>query len=518
MRRHTLLALVALAAGCGWNNLPDGGHWYSGPLWDPAGVVAAEDGLYVPLPAAAGLAHVALDGTWAPIDLGGAQARDLVPLPGALGAVAFADRTWCDAEDPREARRQRDLRDCPADQRVTESEVVVLQDGAIQRRADVSSHLDTLAFSPSGSHAIAYLSGTGTTDLSGIVNLTEVEVLDLDAGTRAPVRVGFAANRVLFTDDGAAAVVLSQSAVAVVDLTAEPPVATVTFPLTLDPDDLVDPVGVDLTPDGAHALISVRGTGDLYVLDLVNPSVNIVSLAASPAAMHVDAGADETLLVYASSANLEVLDHVFFDSRTVALDEPMDRIVPGDGFALLHGARGQKDVYRYSYDSRDLIEYRLQNPALSVALAPGGEFAVALTGTEGSGGGGAEGFYDGRPGMEILDLRGDSDTTIPYALEGFGVGVAFDAREDGGVWALVLQRDVEYLWKGDLATGLSDTVRLDAPPLGIGALPTGGFYVTHADALGLITLYDPETDDTVTVGGFALAGALEQPQLAEVDE
>jgi len=214
---------------------------------------------------------------------------------------------------------------------------------------------------------------------------------------------------------------------------------------------------------------------------------------------------------------LEVMDHDLFDTRQIALDQAMTNIVPGADFLLLYGKSGQKDVYRYLWETGELIQYRLQNPATGLRLAPGGEFAVAMTRAEGTGATGVEGFYDGQPGMEILDLRGTSHAAVPYTLEGEGVGLAF-TEAGGGLWSVVLQQGVEYLWRGELATGAADTIALAAPPLGIGTMPDGPFYVTHDDGFGLITFYDPATDTTEVAAGFALQGLLEDTPASETNQ
>jgi hypothetical protein len=497
MRPLVLLAL----GGCGWD-LPTGRGVALPELWDPHGLVADGDDLYAPLTHQGTLGRFSgLDVV--PVDLGAARVRTAEPIPGG-GVALFLREVWCDEPDEREARRQELIDDCPSEQRESRSFVGVIDGGALTARVEVPLHYNRLAMAPQGVFAVAYVDPDREVEVEGVVNLTEVDVIDLGAGTRAPVRVGFAADRILFTGDGARAVVLSQSAVAVVDLLESPPVVDVTYPLTLDPDQVVTPVGVDLTPDGEHALISVQGRSDLYVLDLGNPSVNLVTLSATPSAMQVDAASDQTLFVSGQAPTLEILDHDLFDLRTIPLDEPVSQILAGDGFVVLHGSRSGRDVYRYDVLTGDLVEYRLQAPETRLALSPSGSFAVAFTYPS----------DDGKSGMELIDLRPGRDDTAPYALEGGGVGLAFTQGEDGSEWALVLQNNVDYLWRGELATGVASTVDLIAPPLSVVAVGDR-VAVAHDDPFGLLTFYDPVDDGTVVVEGFALDGLLDEPRLAE---
>ncbi len=490
-----LLPLLALA-GCGWSGMPDGSDWDTEPLWSPTGVVAASGTLYVPL-ADGALAYVDTDGADSIVDLQGGQRRNLMVLPDETGIATFLDREYCVP----------DGRDECADLR-TDSTVALIQDGELQLEVPVGKHLDTLAFAPGETRAVAWLAGPPPEGPLGVVNLNEIDILDLVDGTRTPVRVGFAADRILFTEDGVSAVVLSQSQVAVVDLTASPPRTSTTFPLTLDPDVVVTPVGVDLTPDGRFALISTNSGGDLYILDLLDPSVNLVSLPGTPSAMHVEPSTDETLFVFPSRSELTVMDHDRFELRTIDLDEPMSRILSTDRYALLYAENRGRDVYRYEYATGELTEYRLQAIPNEMALSPDGAFGVAFTAPTST----------NRAGMELIDLRGVRGETIPYALDAPGVGLSFTTGDDGSVWALVLQDGIDSLWRGELATGIADVVPLIDAPVGIGDLGDGRFFIAHDNAMGLVSLYDPSDDTFLEASGFALQNILNETEPLTLEE
>jgi hypothetical protein len=500
----TLLALAfGAATGCGWNHLPhQATAWLDAPLWDARGVVATESGLYVPLPHTGHLAFVQESGDAELVDLRPASLARLTVTPDGSSAVAFLERFVCHPEDtpPRQIRAPED---CPDGELEVLTQLAVVTDGDVDSQVEIPGHFNAVSFSDDGAFAIAYLDFSAGVELQGVISLTSVLVLDLDSGEAAQVAVGFAANRVLFTEDSTRAVVLSQSEVAVLDLTATPPEREVTFPLTLDPDHVVEPVGVALTPDGQYALISVQGSGDLYILDLEDHAVNLVSLVANPAAMAVDSTTDQTVLTYGSTAQVEILEHSFFDTELVALDEPMNRIINSEGMALLWNRNSGRDAYRLDLESLDLVEYRLQNPAVQMHLAPTREFAIALTQNE---------------GMEILDLREGEDDTFPYLLEGQGVGAAFVAGESS-LQALVLQQGVDYLYLLDMYTQQPEpVVDFSAPPIAIGTVPDGGFFITHDSGLGLVSFLDPASGDLEEVSGFAALGFLDGPQVLIEEE
>lgn len=495
------LPLLVLLAGCHpWALNPWGFETLEDPLWDPEGAVATNDGLYIGLPHAGGLVRVLPDGTVDAVDLQDARIESLDPTPDANALVAFRTRLTC--EDP-----DTEIEDCERTE--TTKELALIAEAAVQSSVAVDPHFNAVAFSPDGTRAISYLDVNRELVLEGVINLTSVAVLDLGSGDVESVQVGFAAERVLFTEDNSRAVVLSRSEVAVLDLTTSPASTDVVFPLTLDPDQTVVPVGVELTPDGRYALISVQGSADLYVLDLELHSVNIVSLVRPPAAMAVDIDLDRTILVYDQAATVDLMDHDFFDVESVSLDEPMNRIAQGDGIAVIHNiGSNYKDVYRLDLVTHELVEYRLENPAIELVVAPSEDFAVALTRAEGAGGSGVSGLYDSAPGMEVIDLRPGSDDTYPYLLEGAGVGLALSAT-DTSLHALVLQEGQDYLYQLDLYTGEDEEIELVAPPRAIGAMPDGTFFITQVGALGRVSFLDPATGDLSVVEGFALTDLID---------
>ncbi len=479
--RPLLAAALAVVAGCGCNRQPDEVYAsLDAPLWDATSVVGVHGGLYVLLPAARGLAFVQTTGEATLVDLGDAAPGALSASPDGDTVASFTTRYTCPeaAED-----------DCAEDAAEVHTELAVLRAGAITQTLELASRYNALRWSPDGRFLVAFLDADGG-------GLDEVGVT---------VPVGFAATDVLFDDGAARALVLSQSEVGVLDLTTSPPASLVTFGLTLDADQVVVPVGSGLTPDGAHALISVEGEDALYVLDLDNPSVNITTLSGSPGAMAVNDAFDRTVLVYAGRPVVDVIDHDGFGVETAALDEPMSELLQHDDTVLLYSGRGKQDVYILRFSDKgdgvrqDLVELRLQDGAFSVHLAPNGEHAIALTAT---------GYLGDRYGMEVVDLRPGREQTFPYALEGQGIGLAFSDTGDSTV-ALLLQLDVDYLYRLDLDTAAADQIDLAAPPLSIGALPSGEFYITHDVTSGLVTFLDPATDALTEVAGFALLDLLE---------
>ena len=506
--RHLSFPLVLSLAACDpWSNLRTNANVsVDGALWSPADVVARVDGVYAPLPSAGRLVRIDADAAVSEVDLDGAFLRQLVSAADDQTLVGFVERYTC--ADPKADV----VDDCAWDELGVHPSLALVRGARVDREIPLDAAYNALSFADDGRWAIAYFD-FDTLDLSesGVVSLNAVVAIDLDTGASTPVAVGFDADQVLFTYEanGAAsrAVVLSQSSVAVIDLTGTLPARTTTFPLALDADAVIVPSDVALTPDGQYALIATASTSDLYALDLVNESINIVELDGVPASLTVDALHDRTWITYRTGpVAVDALDHAGFELERYELEERVSEIVLTDTLALAWGP-GLRDVYRIDLNTGDQVEYRLQNPAAAASVDPAGQTGVVVTSATFGGGPAAY------PGLELLDLTDDG--VVPYKLEGFGVGVAF-TESAAGTRLLLLQEGVDYLLSLDLGSGGMSEVSLPAPPVAIGALPGGPFYITHTTSTGLVSFL--AADDALTsAGGFATLGLAEDTPVVTDD-
>jgi len=507
MRHLTLPVLLSLVACDPWSNLRTNANVsIAGPLWSPADVVARVDGVYAPLPAAGRLVRVAADASVTEVDLDGGFLHQLASGADDATLVGFLERYTC--ADPKADV----VDDCKRDELGVHPSLAVVRGGAVDREIPLDAAYNAISFADDGRWAVAYFD-FDTLDLSdsGVVSLNAVVAIDLDTGASTPVAVGFDAEQVLFTYEAngtaSRAVVLSQSSVAVIDLTGTVPARTTTFPLALDADAVIVPSDVVLTPDGQYALIATATTSDLYALDLVNESINIVELDGVPASLTVDALHDRTWITYRTGpVAVDALNHAGFELERYDFEERMTEIVLADGVALTWG-RGLRDVYRIDLNTSDVVEYRLQNPASDAFVDPAGQTGVVVTSA--SFGGGPSAY----PGLELLDLTDDG--VVPYKLEGFGVGVAF-TESASGTRLLLLQEGVDYLLSLDLGSGGMSEVSLPAPPVAIGALPGGPFFITHETSTGLVSFLSAD-DALSSAGGFATLGLAEETPVVSDD-
>jgi hypothetical protein len=520
-----LLALLPVASlACNpWANLPNQSEfWLDEPTWS-TDLVAAADGLYIPLDHAGQLVRVTSDGSFAPVDLDSASPKSLHLSPDDATLLAFAEWPVCTDENS----DIETVSDCPKDKLEWRTELDIVNDGEVQSGLgeEVPSFYNSVAFSPVGLDgsadpiAAAFLDYQGEDiDVNGVLNLTEVLFVDLATGEKTYVPVGISANNVVFTSDGSRAVILSRNHVVVEDLTTSPISQVVSYPLTLDNDQQVDPSGIEITPDGRYLLISIAGSQEIYALDLVVEAENMIDLDWTPSAMAIDSSVNSTVVVSkwvaeagiiynADSEDGDPVQHAAFDMKTITLEEPCSAIAETDeGFDVLYNdVSSTHDVYKLDLSTNELSEYVVANPVRKLVLTPDKAWAVAVGQPENGGGGsGVDSLYDQSWTLSLIDLT--SDDVVDLLLEAEPVGLAVSEAKDTS-YALLLMDGVESLLVVDVRAGTATSVDLPAPPTSIGSLPDGTFYITHDAPLGMVSFLDPTNPEVLTAAsGFAVSG------------
>ena len=504
--------ILWLSACSPWGFEPDDYNYLGDPLWE-TDVSPVEGGVYVELPASGGLALVRSSGEVAAVDLDGARVEQVRAVPDGRSLLVNAAWDICADDDPKIERRS----DCADDDQEIGYELDLVRDGEVQATLPVPPQFRSYVFNANGSIAAAFLdpATVGTVGVDGLLNPDAVIFIETVGAATHEVPVGFPPETVLFSEDGSKAVVLSRSQVAVVQLGEWS--VSVTFPLTLDADQEVQPQDVVLAKDGRYALVSVAGQSDLYVLDLEQESIDLVELSGSPADMLVDTASDRTLLVYNNVSSFDMLEHDLFEIGSFDLDEPVNQIADGADFSLLYNAGSSThDAYLFAPETGQLIEIPTENPIDSVSLNADRTVAVSLMGPDSGISSGAGGFYDQNYCLGIIHLVADSDP-VTLVLEGPPVGVEL-VKQDGVDRALVLMQAVDKLLSVDLDAGRATAVELEVPPLAIGTMPDGSFVISHDSPLGMISFFDPSTGKIQTVAGFAPTGLLTDDLLPRREE
>lgn len=497
------VSLALLLAAC---DSYDYGPYVDGSLWDATGMVATSDAAYVRLPHSGDVVKLTPDGVAEP--LGVAPYRvDALEGSGTAHLLARSSAVRCEGDAPVFL----DLVEaCPYEDQIDVAAVIPLgTDDATP--VEIPAGYLPFTFSADGRWAVAARDPDASVVGGGLQSLASLLVLDLDSGGTQVVPVGFAATEVLYMEDdlGVASgmLVLSRSEVAMYRFTDGVVVSGPVYPLVLDADTELTPRDVVLTPDGDTALLTLVGQDDLYALDLVDPSINLLSLPSEPSDLWVDVAGDRTFVTYGRLRQFEIIDHALFDSQSFTLDEPATDIVAGDGFVLLWSRDGGRDVVHVDLDTLRQTEIRLNFVPEALVISPDATFAMA------------HGFDGVNATLELLDLRpvdGDvDDESRPFLLDGRVRGIAFQEDADS-LSALLLLDGQDSLFELSWPSLLVDVVDLPSPPVAIGSLVDGPFFIAHTDPLGLVSFYTPG-EELVTVSGFATFG-LDDPETLLVEE
>ncbi len=501
MRAPLLLALLTACDPFGrWT---DDDEWYlDAELWDPEVAPTADGSLYVRLPAQGQLVRVKEDGSFATVDLDGAQADSMVVTPDGERVLVLARWPRCNNDDEEIVT----VEDCPEDDLEWRHELDIVEEGKRIRTVDVPPHLDTFSFAPGGTTAVAWLSGDPyDVEIDGVADLTEIVFVDLATGDTQGLSIGFRPTDILFSEEGTRAVVLSNFQVTVVDL--ETREELVTYELATDIDANVVPKDAVLTSDGDWILLTVEGRSELFELNMSTFFIDIEDLPGEPfgLAEAADPEGELTLLLYGSLPQVDVLDHSDYQLREepIELDEPVHHGLAVNGGALFYNVNDGHSIYLWDAISNEVDETAIENPLLDLALTGSGRFAVGLLGPELSG---ASEFQDSLYGLGVVDLAERQAASLVF--EARPVGLALVDRE-GADYALALLEGVEDVYQIDLSDpSKALPIELPAPPVGIGALADGRFYITHRRALGLISFFDPADGALKTVGGFVTPALL----------
>lgn len=517
---RALILLPLLVSACDpWSRWPNESSYEVDRLWDDD-VIAADGGLYVSLPQAGALVFVpSAGGEAAEVDLGGAEPVRLTLAPDQRSLLVTSRWSVCDDDDP----DIETLGDCPEDELRSVYALDLVVDGALAQSFDIPPYLNAFSFTHGGTKALAYVDAESYATLDeledqALVDLNAVAVLDLEARSAEVVSVGFAANNFLFNEDDSLALVLAQSQAIVLDLGTLD--VNVRYNLTLDEDEELDARAADFTPDGRYALIAISGSRDLYKLDLEIESIDILSMDGVPSDLYVDSATDQTAVVYAGQAQVDVIDHdASFLVESVELETPVTEITALETGVLLYNDAndGVKYLYRLDMEDLELTPYVVTNPVNEVMISDSGRYALAvLRPTQSWGGSSADDYTASHYGLGVLTL--DDDDALSVTLTGTPVGVALVDAADT-TYALVLVEGEEELLMLDLASpSMLETVAMPAPATGIGTMPDGRFWITHDEELGMVSFLEPETRALESVGGFAAFGLIPDDSLPEREE
>jgi hypothetical protein len=304
----------------------------------------------------------------------------------------------------------------------------------------------------------------GTT--GGAISFNEASFVNVQTAQHFPMAVGFNPHGVHWTRDGVKAVVVSDNALAIVDLSAATPTPTL---VTLDEEgDAPEAAEVELSPDGKWAFVRQSGSDALVVVGLDDLSVQ--SVQADEGLSDIDLSPDGTSLAAVARTARRIVS--FDPADPFALpttvdfpfDEPFGSLnFTGDGSTgvLYTNATLVPSYAVWDVASGEMDERPLEKPVRSVGISAEGDSLILFHTQEDAEGADPESPFYGEWAVTMTDLS--SGIANPILLD--AEPSAYTVSEDGAYGYFIMD-GLRYLEELDFATLLHENIQLPSVQIG----------------------------------------------------
>jgi len=380
----------------------------------------------------------------------------------------------------------------------------------------VRPNLNQMAMSPDGRWVICYHDVDSEVDGasgSGSISYNEISIVDLETFSTYETVVGAFPHDVQFTDDSANAVVISDDYLAAITLDESGP-ETLRIPIT---DETIDPPEAEevlLDPEGQYAIVRQYGVDSLVLVDLVTEVTELLDVGDNPTDMDLSPDGSEAFVVARGSAEIWIYDMLDPTASADVIAMPEGSVFgsllmsPDDTQGLLYSTVSGMARYGVWDRSTDEVTTRsLVKPVSGVGVSPLGNTALVFHSLSNGDIDVSSPFYN-HYGLTLIDLSDFFANPIQLAAE----PTAHASAADGGTGYFIMEGE-PYLGVLDYDTLIHDMQPLPSDPVYLGVLPdTNLAYISQVHELGRISFYD--SDDSVsplqTVTGFELNSAIEE--------
>lgn len=377
----------------------------------------------------------------------------------------------------------------------------------------VRRHLNQMALSPDGRFVALWHDPRAVRPddppPEGSQSFNEVSLVDLSDLSHHPMAVGYDPHEVQFTADSSLAVVVSDDALAVVDL-GQRPLLPQMVPLSAE----VQPPRAEemvLSTDAHWGFLRQQGVGELLVVDLAERSAFPVPVGSGPTDLDITPDGTSAVAVARESRELWIYDLSDPTASPKVLGLPgtapygQITFAPGGHQALLFTNAAPTDRIAVWDTKTDAItERKLVKPVRDITVDPTGGTALVFHAKED--------LPDAPPspftGRWALTLLALSDLrTNPLLLPGEPTDWA---ASDDGARAYFVMESQPWLEVVHFDTLLYDEIRLPSLPVFVGILPGADAptWVSQQHDLGRISFYEHGTGALETLTGFELNSAI----------
>jgi hypothetical protein len=362
-----------------------------------------------------------------------------------------------------------------------ELRIVDTADRDIVHVIDVGETVNKLVISPYGTYLLAiYDPNRGDVEFgdSGMVNYFELDIIHIPSGNKISVSIDFTPENIVFTPDGLRCLLGRDYRLVLLDLdTAD----TVSYPLSLGPEDPKVPKAIAVSPDSEFAMVLVKDTADVYVLDLVNPSINILDLTSAARDILFIPNTRVALLPVPADESIALVDLDEAVPEQIEIGRTLEKALlsPDSTLAVFYEDGGDELVVMTLDDQRTRVyplNVRINSDRSDpISFTPDSSKIVV----QGQPGYGSYGQYD----IDVVDLV--ARVVVPLGFEGAIGDMVYSEQQQT---LAVLLPAAFKLSRVDLNTLEAEAFDLDPVAKRVSYVPeAGAFLVDYDDDAGRVT-------------------------------
>jgi DNA-binding beta-propeller fold protein YncE len=382
---------------------------------------------------------------------------------------------------------------------------------------EIRKNLNQMKMSPDGNWAICFHdvgAEEGGSSSGGAISFNAISIVDLEGLNHYEAMAGSYPHDVQYTSDGSMAVVISDDYLSAIDLTAENP-TPVRIAIA---DDLINPPRAEevlLDPDGRYAIIRQYGVNELVLVDFETSSTSQVSMLAvgeNPTDMDVSPDGTEAIVVARGSKELWVYDLADPTAEPTIISLPEDEVFgslllsPDSSQGLLYStASGESTMGIWERSEEEITVRGLVKPVSNLGVSPTGDTAIVFHPQSNGDTPVTSQFYN-EHALSLVDLSDFFTTAYQLVSE----PTSFASTPDGKIGFYTMENQ-PYLELLNYETFVPSEIRLPSNPVHLGTLPdTNTAFVSQEHDLGRISFFNTDEDELQTITGFELNSAIEQ--------
>jgi DNA-binding beta-propeller fold protein YncE len=374
----------------------------------------------------------------------------------------------------------------------------------------IRDNLNRLSVSEAGKWAMAWYDPDVESlgESGGIFSFSEVSFVDIENKAHYPVVVGFGPKGIQWSEDGKRAVVVSDGALAVVDLINGLKVSLV----ALAEDPLDAPEAEEVVLAGDLAFVRQRGSETVALVDLVGLSVEQLAAGQDPSDMDVSPDGRQLAVVSRGTQDLYLIDTLNPTGAASVLPLPsgstygqLQYIGSGERAILYTTATLEAQYALWEVGTGEVVERPLVKPVAGVSISEDGSAMLVFHTEEDAPDADWESPFYGESVLtqvSLIDLR-SNPLLLPAPVSSYAVST-------DGRFGFFVMEEKALLEVLSFSTLLNEELELPSLPAATGVLPgTALAWVSQEHELGRISFYDAEAGSLDTITGFELNSGID---------